>query len=417
MSGYNRPIDLSLARDLEKQLPREAQASASTHVQRDGLSDPERGRAFAAPGRVNLIGEHTDYTGGYVMPMAIPLTTFAVVSSSPDSHIHVFSELFPHDERIIHPADCSGKIGAWSDYPVGVLRELQQLGIIVPPFTLNFRSTVPLGSGLSSSASVEVATAVALLAHAGARLPLHEIALLSQRAENLYVGSPCGIMDQFASTAAVRGHALLLQTRTLQFELLPVNTGQLADCRIVVVNSGVKHSITAGGDYEVRRRAAEEGQQIVRNNFDVADLGVTTLDQLSACRTQISAEAFKRCRHIVTENTRTLQAASAMRAGDPAGVGQAMICSHISQRDDFECSVPEIDFLVETALNLDGCYGSRLTGGGFGGCTVSLVHAKRVERFVSAILQLYQIRYGHTPEAYVFDASDGALAFHPEVVA
>ena len=185
-------------------------------------------REFSAPARVNLIGEHTDYTGGLVMPMAIPFTTVAAVQAAEDGQYSFTSEMF-RDVKRMAPADRSPKSGDWTDYPVGVLRELQALGIEPPPFALALRGNVPLGSGLSSSASVEVATAMALLAHSGAQLAPEAIATLCQRAENRYVGSPCGIMDQFVVTAATEGHALLLNTRDLSYELLPMNSGELAN--------------------------------------------------------------------------------------------------------------------------------------------------------------------------------------------
>lgn len=364
---------------------------------------------FTAPARVNLIGEHTDYTGGLVMPMAIPFTTIARISPADDGRYHFASEMFA-EHRSMGPADRSAKMGNWSDYPVGVLRQLQAIGIQLSPFTLKLSGNVPLGAGLSSSASVEVATALALLSHAGSSLPAEEIATLCRRAENEYVGSPCGIMDQFVVTAAIAGHALLLNTRDLKYELLPMNTGALADCKVVVANSEVKHSI-AGGDYGVRRRELEVGQTVLLNRFpELRDLGDATLGQLAACENDMPPESFRRCRHIISENGRVRDAREALLGGDAVRLGKLMTAAHASERDDFECSVEEVDFLVDTAVNLPGCYGARLTGGGFGGCTVNLVNARDTDAFITALQDAYLKRFGIHGETYVCEAVDGALA-------
>ncbi len=368
----------------------------------------ETGEALSAPGRVNLIGEHTDYTGGLVLPMAIPFSTVATIMPAEEGY--TFTSASFEGTRTMQTSSRSDAVGDWSDYPVGVLRELQKLNIEVPPFSLSLWGDVPLGAGLSSSASVEVATAVALLDHAGKTLSGAELALLCQRAENLYVHSPCGIMDQFVIANATAGHALLLNTRDLSYELLPMNQGVLADTRVVIVNSGVKHSV-ASGEYGVRRRELEEGQAVVRSQFpQVKDLGDTTPDQLEACRAKIEPVAFKRCRHVVTENVRVREAGRAMVAGDPVALGKVMLAAHASYRDDFGASVAEVDFLVDTAVSLPGCYGGRLTGGGFGGCTVNLVKADLVESFTPALHRAYQERFGIDAAIYVCEAVDGALA-------
>ena len=364
---------------------------------------------LAAPARVNLIGEHTDYTGGLVLPMAIPFTTQATVLSASDGGYTFRTEMFPN-ARTMTVDDRSAAVGDWSDYPVGVLRQLQTLGMQIPPFELHFKSDVPLGSGLSSSASVEVATCVALLQHAGQTLPAETIALLCQRAENEYVDSPCGIMDQFVVTAATEGHALLLHTRDLRYELLPMNQGGLAACKVVVANSGVKHSIGAG-DYGQRRKELEAGQAVLVKRFSaLRDLGDASLEQLEQVKSDISHESYLRCRHIISDNGRVLQAREAMLAGDAVRLGTVMTAGHVSERDDFQVSVAEIDFLVETAIALDGCFGARLTGGGFGGCTVNLVDGTKVEAFTAALRKAYRERFGIDTDIYVCEAVDGAMA-------
>jgi len=366
-------------------------------------------RTFTAPARVNLIGEHTDYTGGLVLPMAIPFTTTATITPTTEPTYTFSTDLFP-ETRSMPLDDRSEGVHNWSDYAVGVLRQLQSLGINPPPFDLHLSGNVPFGAGLSSSASVEVATATALLAHSGVQLSIEEIAPLCQRAENQYVHSPCGIMDQFVITAAQAGHALLLNTRTLAYEHLPMNQGELANTCIVICNSMVKHSV-AHGEYGSRRRQLEAGQTILTQRFPhLRDLGDATLEQLEAHRELMSPESYKRCHHIISENGRVLEARDAMMEGNAVQLGDAMTRSHTSQRDDFECSVDEIDFLVETALQLPGCFGARLTGGGFGGCTVNLVQVKDAESFSQALKAAYKQRFEIEAEIYICNAVDGAVA-------
>ena len=363
---------------------------------------------FSAPARVNLIGEHTDYTGGLVLPMAIPFRSIATIQPSDAGIYELSSENFP-STRTLQSTQGLVPVHEWSDYPVGVLRELLSLGVKPPPFRLHLRGNVPLGAGLSSSASIEVATALALLALADASLSPQAIALLCRRAENNFVGSPCGIMDQFVITAAQANHALLLNTRDLSCELLPMDQDRLAGTRIVIANSTVKHSI-AGGEYGLRRREVEIGQSALRARFpELRDLGEATLEQLAVCQSKIYPEAFRRCRHIISENGRVRAAREAMLVGDPIELGRLMTQSHISQRDDFECSVKEIDFLVEQALSLSGCFGARLTGGGFGGCTVNLVAVEDAERFAFTLKDAYRRRFLLEAPVYICEAVDGAV--------
>jgi len=367
-------------------------------------ASPRVSRNFVAPARVNLLGEHTDYTGGFVLPMAIPFVTIASISAGTNAGYSFSSERFP-GLREMPLADRSGAMGDWSDYPVGVLRELQALGIEPPPFALHLGGDIPIGSGLSSSASIEVASAMAMLAHAAAEMPAGEIALLCQRAENNFVHSPCGIMDQLVVTAARSGRALLLDTRSLHWEHIPLPAG----VRIIVCNSMVKHSV-ATGEYGVRRREVEAGQAILCLNFThINSLRDATLGELELCRPQMTHESFLRCRHIITENARVLEAKEALQSGDNVRFGELMLAAHASERDDFACSCAEIDFLVDTAATLDGCFGARLTGGGFGGCTVNLVAQEKAEDFAAALKQRYLESFGIAAEIYVCEAVDGAM--------
>ena len=369
-------------------------------------SSPRKTFRCVAPARVNLLGEHTDYTGGLVLPMAIPFTTQATIYPGEDGLYRFSTELFP-ETIALDPDDRSPARGNWSDYPVGILRQLQARGIVPPSFSLHLTGNVPFGAGVSSSASVEVASAMAMLALSDAALTLEDVAVLCQRAENEYVDSPCGIMDQFVIVAAKAGHALLLDTRTLLYEHLPMNKGALADTQIVVCNSMVKHSV-ATGEYGMRRLESEQGQTILMNRFGVRDLGDATLQQLESARSEMSDAAFRRCRHIISDNARVREARQAMFDGNPVAFGQLMSAGHISERDDFECSCEEIDFLVETAIKLPGCFGARLTGGGFGGSTVNLVERAHTIPFSAALKAAYKERFNITADTYICDAVDGA---------
>jgi len=378
--------------------------TSSTVTPQDGGGSSTKSARFFAPARINLLGEHTDYTGGFVLPMAIHFATVAEISPRRDGRYGFASQRFP-EKFDIGVEDRSASRGVWSDYPVGVLRMLQGRGIEPPPFDLSLGGNVPLNSGLSSSASVEVASAVAMLAHTGVTLSAKEIALLCQRAENDYVHSPCGIMDQFVVTAGHAGHAMLLDTRSLTYDLLPLFPGT----HIVVCNSMVKHSI-ANGEYGVRRREVEEGQAAIRAAFPhIEMLRDATIADLEACRDKMSPESFKRCRHIISDNGRALAARDVMTSGDAVHFGQLLLSAHASQRDDFACSCDEIDFLVDTAATLEGCFGARMTGGGFGGCTVNLVKDENAEAFASELKARYLDRFNIAAETFVAEPVDGAL--------
>jgi galactokinase len=359
-----------------------------------------------APARVNLLGEHTDYTGGLVLPMAIPFVTRATISPREDGLYTFTSELLNKTLTLDH-SDRSPARGEWSDYPVGVLHKLQEQGIEPQSFDLHITGNVPFAAGVSSSASMEVASAMAMLALTGVALTIEQIAVLCQRAENEYVESPCGIMDQFVITAAKAGHALLLDTRALSYEHLPMNKGGLAATQIVVCNSMVKHSV-ATGEYGMRRTESEQGQAVLVKKFGVRDLGDATLQQLEAAKSDMSDAAYRRCRHIISDNGRVRQARQAMFDGDPVAFGKLMLEGHASERDDFECSCEEVDFLVDTASSLPGCFGARLTGGGFGGSTVNLVERTQADAFVTALKLAYKQRFDISADAYICDAVDGA---------
>jgi galactokinase len=361
---------------------------------------------FLAPGRVNLIGEHTDYAGGFVMPAAIDFGTLAAISPRNDGRVVIWSENF--QEQVSHQIEGLPKNGGghWSGYPLGVVKILRDAGFAVPPFSLTLQGDVPLGAGLSSSASVEVATALAALSLSGAAPAREEIAKLCQRAENVYVGASCGIMDQFIACNGAENHALLLDCRSLQYRLAPIP----ANVSLVIANTMVRHAI-AGGEYGVRRAEVEEGTEILRSHRpEIQLLRDATTEDLEKWGADMPDNVLRRCRHIITENLRTVAAADALAAGNMKRLGDLMAAAHASYRDDFEASCDEADAMVEAAHQLPGLIGARLTGGGFGGCTVNLVNSDLAENFAVRLHDEYRSRTGIDAEIYRCHASAAA---HP----
>lgn len=372
------------------------------HRQRFGRD----GQAFGAPARVNLIGEHTDYTGGFVMPMAIDFSTVAVISPRDDGRAVFYSVNF--DEEVSFELASLGRTpsGHWSDYPLGVVWSLALEGVAVSGFSMSLAGNVPVGAGLSSSASLEVATAMALMAHAGKELPLKTVATLCRRTENEFVGAKSGIMDQFIVAGGVAGRVMLLDCRSLEFELLPLPS----EVRVVICNSMVQHA-HAGGEYGDRRDEVEAGQAVLRKERPGIELlRDATLADLEACKDKMSATSFARCKHIISENSRVMEAREALLRSDVKRFGELMIEAHASMRDDFGASAPEVDTLVEIAVRQPGCFGARITGGGFGGCTVNLVEADKVESFVEAVRSEYKAASGISANCFVSAPVDGALA-------
>jgi galactokinase len=351
----------------------------------------QKPRLFRAPGRVNLIGEHTDYNDGFVMPVALDFATLVAAAPRADGRLVIRSADF--EEEVSYPLDDRGAVraGHWSDYVRGVAVVALRQGLDIQGATLLLQGDVPMGAGLSSSASVEVATALALLSLSDITLSKPDLALLCQRAENEFVGMRCGIMDQFISACGQQGHALLVDCRSLETRLLPLSS----NAQVVICNSMVRHELT-GGEYNERRQACEEGARL---------LGVKALrDATPEAVDGLDDEILRRrCRHVVAENLRVQSAAEALVRGDFAEFGRLMLESHQSLRDDYQVSCPELDQLVEIARSLPGVYGSRMTGGGFGGCTVSLVRRQDVPDFVQAIADSYP-----TEQIFVCDASAGA---------
>jgi len=359
---------------------------------------------FRAPGRVNLIGEHTDYAEGFVFPAAINLGTTVAISPREDGRIVLYSQNFETEAAFEASSLPSRGSGQWHDYPLGVYTVLHQMGIRVPAFSITIAGNVPLGAGLSSSASIEVACALAMLHLTGKRLSGPEIARLSQKAENEFVGAPCGIMDQFVSACGAEDHALLLDCRSLEYRLAPLPHG----VDLVIINTMVKHS-HADGAYRIRRAEVAEGTAILHQmNPEIHALRDASLQDLEKAKAQMRENVYLRCRHIITENARTVAAAAALDAGNLKEMGRLMAEAHVSYRDDFEASCPEADLLVKLAHQHRDCIGARLTGGGFGGCTINLVPAEAAEAFAKSLQEGYFAATGIQADIYRCKAADGA---------
>lgn len=339
---------------------------------------------FHAPGRVNLIGEHTDYNGGFVLPAAISLGCTIRVSPAPAGKLVLRSKQMPDTAEVEIASLLDAKPSKhWSDYVIGVARELASLGLAIEPATLEIDATVPTGSGLSSSAALEVATAYALLA--GRPLEKLEIAKLCQRAERNFVGMPCGIMDQYTSVFGEAHHAILLDCRELTHQLVPIPEG----VELVAVNTMVKHEL---GSSAYRQRVAECAEAL--SHFPgKATLRDVTLAELERTAASIPEIPLARARHIVLECWRVLQFHEAATAGDLERMGRLFVESHRSLQHDYAVSCEELDHLVDTALTIPGVYGARMTGGGFGGCTVNLVKSTELENFETAIAARYKERF------------------------
>jgi galactokinase len=359
---------------------------------------------FRAPGRVNLIGEHTDYNDGFVMPMALGLATYAAVGPREDRSLHVFSTDF--DELYVIPLDDNNPMPDrhWSDYVRGVAGVLTALGLKLRGANLVIAGGVPIGSGLSSSAAIEVATAFALLHNSECTLDRKQIALACQRAENEYTGARCGIMDQFIACFGRTGNALLLDCRSLEYELLAMPR----ENRIAICNTGVKHDI-ASGEYNKRRADCEEAVAYLKSRLPRVDaLRDVTFSELEEFGCGMRAVAFRRARHVITENARVIQASEALPAGEMDRFGKLMFASHQSLRDDYEVSCDELNTMVSLAEKIEGVLGARMTGGGFGGCTVNLIRQDSVADFQREIAAGYQSATGITPQIYICEAADGA---------
>lgn len=362
---------------------------------------------FIAPGRVNLIGEHTDYNDGFVLPAAIDSYTWVAAARNAKPVLNVYSAHFCERVQLPLTALNGPPRRHWSDYVRGIAAVLQGGGCVLSGADLMIYSQVPIGAGLSSSASLEVSTALAMLAVADQEVSAQELAKICQRAEQEYAGTRCGIMDQFIAVFGRAGCALLLDCRSLDYETVALPE----DVRMVICNSMVKHE-HAAGEYNRRRADCEYGVKILQQSMpNVRALRDVGLEDLDRNTNRLSERVNRRCRHVVSENQRVLGAAKALRAGDLGHFGWLLYESHKSLRNDYEVSCAELDLLVELASACEGVYGARMTGGGFGGCTVNLVRSESVSNFQSRVSEGYMKAARRTCEIYVCSAAQGARAW------
>ena len=364
-------------------------------------------RTYFAPGRVNMIGEHTDYNGGHVFPCALTIGTYAAVRKRADRKLNFYSmnfeELGIMESSLddLTPSDAAG----WTNYPKGVMWAFAERGMKMDcGLDVVLNGNIPNGSGLSSSASLEVLTGYYLRDLYGFDVTNIDLAKIGQYSENNFNGMNCGIMDQFASAMGKKDHAIFLDTADLSYEYAPL---VLDGAKIVVTNSNVKHSLV-NSEYNVRRSECEKALEELQTVVKINGLGYLTEEQFEANKTAIKDEVrVKRAKHAVYENQRTIRAVEALKKNDLTLFGQLMNASHVSLRDDYQVSCDEIDVLVEEAWKVDGVIGSRITGGGFGGCTVSIVKDEAVENFKEKVGTAYQQRVGKQADFYVVEIGNG----------
>jgi galactokinase len=363
-----------------------------------------------APGRVNLIGEHTDYNDGYVLPVAIDRNILMAAAPRPDRQVVLHALDF--DQWTEFPLDDIRYDAQrpWSNYQRGVAFFLQERGFDLPGINAIISGDIPIGSGLSSSAAVEVAAAYAWQVLSGFPLNRVELALLCQQAENEFVGMKCGIMDQFISALGQRDHALLIDCRTLEHEVVRLGSGESSPAPLatIVVCDTMKRRGLVDSEYNARRQECEEGVRLLRKHLSgIKALRDVSPDQFERYQGDLPEVVRRRCRHIVYENERVLQSVEALKGVDLATFGRLMNESHVSLRDDYQVSCRELNVMVEAAWQVEGVYGSRLTGAGFGGCTVSLVAGEAVERFRAHVATEYQAATGVEPQIYDCSVEDG----------
>lgn len=373
------------------------------------FGDSEGARFYFSPGRVNLIGEHTDYNGGHVFPCALTLGTYGAARKREDNKIHFYSmnlDSFGVVEAslddLTNKKECN-----WANYPLGVVWAFKEKGhTITSGFDMVIWGNIPNGSGLSSSASLEVLTGVILTDLFEIKdLSMTDLALIGQYSENNFNGCNCGIMDQFAVAMGKKDHAIFLDTSDLSYEYAPC---VLDGAKIVITNSKVKHSLVDSA-YNDRRNECAAALKALQSELDIQALGDLTPEEFEAHKSLIKDEIqLQRAKHAVYENQRTIDAVTALKAGDIESFGKLMNQSHISLRDDYDVSCEEIDILVDLAWKIPGVLGSRITGGGFGGCTVSIVKDESVDTFIETIGKTYLEKVGHEAEFYTVDIGDGA---------
>lgn len=373
------------------------------------FGDSEGARFYFSPGRVNLIGEHTDYNGGHVFPCALTLGTYGAARKREDNKIHLYSMNLDSFGVVEASLDdlTNKKEYNWANYPLGVVWAFKEKGhTITSGFDMVIWGNIPNGSGLSSSASLEVLTGVILTDLFEIKdLSMTDLALIGQYSENNFNGCNCGIMDQFAVAMGKKDHAIFLDTSDLSYEYAPC---VLDGAKIVITNSKVKHSLVDSA-YNDRRNECAAALKALQSELDIQALGDLTPEEFEAHKSLIKDEIqLQRAKHAVYENQRTIDAVTALKAGNIESFGKLMNQSHISLRDDYGVSCEEIDILVDLAWKIPGVLGSRITGGGFGGCTVSIVKDESIDTFIETIGKTYLEKVGHEAEFYTVDIGDGA---------
>ena len=377
---------------------------AGTVLEKFRLRFGSAGAVYRAPGRVNLIGEHTDYNGGFVLPAAIGFSCWVAIASRRDRKLVVHSENFSETQEASLDNLSPRASKTWADYPLGAAWALQQAGYRLSGANLYIFGDVPLGAGLSSSAAIEVATGYALLGAANVAIDRTKLALLCQRAENEFVGARTGIMDEFISCHGRAGHALVLDCRSLDFRQLPLPPNM----NLIICNTMVKHEHSGSG-YNTRRAECEEAvRRLAEVLPGVQTLRDVSLAQLQEHRRQLPDVLYRRSHHVITENERVRRTAEALETGNIAALRSLFGESHTSLRDDYEVSCRELDIMVEIAARQPGVCGSRMTGGGFGGCTVNLVESAKALEFKRAVSAGYSKATGIQPDIYICEASQGA---------
>lgn len=364
-----------------------------------------RPRLFSAPGRVNLIGEHTDYNDGFVLPAAINRRTLVAAAVRNDRKVRVHSVEEGETLEFDLDGEPSATENSWLNYVEGVARILEMRDVELRGADLMVQSDIPSGAGLSSSAALEIGAGLALVEVSEAQIDMVALSLAAQTAEHTFVGTRCGIMDQLSSSLGRHGHALLIDCRSLEITPIRVDTTEMA---LVLCDTNVKHSL-ASSQYNKRREECERGVEMLREHLPgIRALRDVPQEDFERFGERLPEPIRSRCRHVITENARTLAAAEALRNGDYGTMGTLMARSHDSLRYDYEVSCPELDAMVEIARSVEGAIGARMTGGGFGGCTVNFVRRDRIGEFTDTIMREYASRTGNKASIYTIELEDGA---------
>jgi len=356
-----------------------------------------------SPGRINIIGEHTDYNGGFVMPATIDKAIYIGISKRKDEEIHLYAENY----KQTHTAKLTElKISekGWPNYILGVVDQLLKRGYRIGGFNLYIDGDIPLGAGLSSSAAMECAAAYALDQLFALSIPQLDIVLIAQQAEHVFAGVSCGIMDQFASVFGRKDHAILLDCRSMDYQYIPLH---LEGYQLLLLNTKIKHSLSNSA-YNERRAQCEQGVAWVKNDYPgVVSLRDVTLDMLHQCVEQKDRNVYEKCRFVVTENQRLIKAAAHLKEGNLEALGQLMLETHKRLSEDYEVSCKELDFLVDTVKDLDAVLGARMMGGGFGGCTLNIVKSEEIDNLVNMVSTKYLNEFRIELDAYVVQTDSG----------